>query len=63
MMLGVERMRCAIGIVGSGAEGVGLGGADVGERRVREGGLARAMAQKGQVGLVLCVLGGGGIGS
>lgn len=56
MILGAESMMCATGDLGSGVEVVGLGvaegveaegGAD-GERRVREGGLAKAMAQKGQ---------------
>lgn len=57
--------------MGSGVEVVGLGVAEgvdaergeVGERRVWEGGLARAMAQKGQEGLWLSVLDGGGIGA
>lgn len=66
-------MRWAAGGVGSGDAVVGLGvagggaaeGGEVGgRRRVGEGGLARAMAQKGQVGLGLGLggLGGGGIG-
>lgn len=59
-------MRWAAGGVGSGDAVVGLGGGGVGEvggrRRVGEGGLAWAMAQKGQVGLGLGGLGGAGIG-
>lgn len=49
------------------AVGVGVGvteaeGGEVRERRVREGGLARAMAQKGQDGLGLLGLDEGDIG-
>ena len=60
-------MRWAAGGVGSGDAVVGLGvaveGGEVGgRRRVGEGGLARAMAQKGQVGLGVGGLGGAGIG-
>ncbi len=48
----------AIGDVGSG---VVAEGGEAGGRRVREGGLASAMAQKGQVGSYEMVVGEGGI--
>lgn len=55
-------VRFGVEVVGLGVEeGVEAEGGEAGERRVEVGGLARAMAQKGQDGLGLLGLDGGGI--